>query len=147
MTSRPNIPFHVIGKGLLDKMLVRCSRVGNVCIWVGNVSCLERLFRGVLDYIGVPLCECICAQYIHYLENACCELALQDSLYHKKASSFTSNKDVLRREVERENRREGMVRKRATERGRGEKQTSSIRYPAMTVSIWNLLQFMSGWIQ
>ena len=61
---------------------------------------------------------------------------------HKKSSSFrdayTSDKDVLRREVEREG-------KRATERGRGEKQTSSIRYPqthAMTVSIWNLLQWM-----
>ena len=25
------------------QMLVRCSGVGNVCIWVGNVSCLERL--------------------------------------------------------------------------------------------------------
>ena len=80
-------------------------------------------------------------------ENACCELALQDSLYHKKSSSFrdayTSDKDVLRREVEREvERRDG------EEKGnRKGKQTSPIRYPqthAMTVSIWNLLQFMSG---
>ena len=60
------------------------------------------LVKGVL---GVLLCEC-CA---HYLENACCELALQDSLYRKKSSSFrdayTSDKDVLRGEVEREGER------------------------------------------
>ena len=51
---------------------------------------------------GCSLCEC-CAHY------ACCELALQDSLYHKKSSSFrdayTSDKDVLRGEVEREGER------------------------------------------
>ena len=41
--------------------------------------------------------------------------------------------------------REGMVRKRAKERGRGKKQTSSIRYPqthAMTVSIWTVHVWM-----
>ena len=48
----------------------------------GKCVLFREVVRGVLDYIGVLLCECICAQCIHYLENACCELALQDSLYH-----------------------------------------------------------------
>ena len=103
------------------------------------------LWRGCVFSSGVfwvPLCECICAQCIHYLENACCELEVQDSLYHKQSSSFRdayiSDKKCP------EKGREGMVRKRATERGRGEKQTSSIRYPqthckymeSITVHVW-----------
>ena len=53
----------------------KCAHLGGKCVLFREVV---SLVQGVLDYIG---CECICAQCIHYLENACCELALQDSLY------------------------------------------------------------------
>ena len=87
--------------------------------------------------VGVPLCE-------YNVQGLSLHWRFPILLFQRAIHIGQRVKHVLRGRG-----REGMVRKKATERGRGEKQTPLIRYPqthAMTVSICgtNLFEFQES---